>query len=118
MWRSFGGAGLDMKRIARILAAIFLAFAMIFLVIDGTRMLAANAFVVTPLAGSLDEFVPGTAQLAQEFIETSVHPLLWDPVITTLLSWPGWAVFGVLGIALAFLGRSPDRRRLISIDQF
>lgn len=95
-----------------------LAGAMILLVIDGTRMLASNAFVMTSLGGTWDEFLPGTTQVAQGFIEGNVHPLLWDPVITTLLSWPGWAVLGGLGIAFALLGRSPNRRRLVSIDQF
>jgi hypothetical protein len=106
-----------MRRIARILGALLLAAAMILLVIDGTRMLASNALVITSLGGNWDEFLPGTMETAQAFIESTLHPLLWAPIITTLLSWPGWAVLGGLGIILALLGRTPNRRRLVSIDQ-
>lgn len=106
-----------MRRILRILGALLLAVAMILLVIDGTRMLASSAFVVTPLGGAWSEFFPGTLETARAFIESSLHPLLWDPVVTTLLSWPGWVVLGSLGIVLALAGRTPNRRRLVSIDQ-
>ena len=107
-----------MRRILRILGALLLAAAMILLVLDGTRMLASSALVISSLADNWNEFLPGTLQSLQTFVETSVNPLLWDPVITTLLSWPGWAVLGGLGIVLALLGRTPNRRRLVSIDQF
>ncbi len=107
-----------MRRLFRIVSALLLATAMILLVIDGTRMLASGALFVTSLGGTWDGFFPGTIEAAQTYVETSAHPLLWDPLITTLLSWPGWAVFGGLGIAFALLGRTPNRRRLVRIDQF
>jgi len=31
--------------------------------------------------------------------------VLWDPFITEILNAPTWGVFGVLGIALYWLGR-------------
>ncbi|WP_196260804.1 hypothetical protein [Pelagibacterium limicola] len=106
-----------LRRIAFVLAAVLLALAMILLIIDGTRTLASNALVVTSLEGTWDDFFPGTLRTAQDYVETAAHPLLWAPVITTLLSWPGWAVLGGLGIAFALLSRTRNRRRLVSIDQ-
>lgn len=106
-----------MRRILRILGALLLAVAMVLLVMDGTHTLASSALVVTPLGGAWSGFFPGTLEPARIFIETSVHPLLWEPVATTLLSWPGWAVLGGLGAVLALAGRTPNRRRLVSIDQ-
>jgi hypothetical protein len=32
-------------------------------------------------------------------------PYVWDPVLTTIMHAPTWVVFGVLGIALYWLGQ-------------
>lgn len=109
---------LSMRVVLRIAGALFLALAMILLIADGTRMLAANEVFATPLDEVIGSVLPGALDAAEESVTGTLHPLLWDPVITTLLSWPGWAVFGVLGIVLALLGRSRSNRRLVSIDQF
>jgi len=46
---------------------------------------------------------------AQAGIQRYISPFLWEPVITTILLWPGWAVFGVPGAALTWVCRA--RRR-------
>jgi len=43
---------------------------------------------------------------AQAGIQRHVAPWLWEPVITTILQWPGWAVFGVPGLLLLWVGRN------------
>lgn len=106
-----------MRMLMRFLSAVFLALAMILLVGDGIAMLAANGFVATPLGTTIERFFPGTPTELDSLLG-SVHPLLADPALTTLLSWPGWAVFGAVGLGLAFLGRTPARRRLVSIDSY
>lgn len=107
-----------MRVVFRIAGALLLALAMILLIADGTHMLAANQILATPLESVVSSVLPGMLDSAQQAIAGDVHPLLWDPVVTTLLSWPGWAVFGVLGIVLALMGRSRSSRRLVSVDQF
>lgn len=107
-----------MRVILRLLSAGFLALAMILLIGDGTAMLANNAYVATPLAQTMVQLFPDAFPAARAAIEENVHPLLWEPAITTFLSWPGWAVFGAAGAALAVMGRSRSRRRLVSIDQY
>lgn len=107
-----------MRVVMRILAAAFLALALVLLVADGTAMLAANAFIATPLATTISNLLPGTLEAFQSAIQENVHPLLWEPTITTLLGWPGWVVIGAIGLVLAVLGRSRSRRRMVSIDQF
>lgn len=102
----------------RIFAAIFLALALVLFVADGTAMLATNRFVATPLAATISALFPGTIDALRVAVQENLHPLVWDPVITTLLAWPGWAVIGVLGLVLAILGRSRSRRRMVSVDQF
>jgi len=43
--------------------------------------------------------------VTQAVIQRYVHPLLWDPVLQTVLLWPAWAVFGVPGGVLLLLWR-------------
>ena len=43
---------------------------------------------------------------AQAGIQRYIAPWLWEPVITTVLLWPGWVVFGVPGAALLWLCRA------------
>jgi hypothetical protein len=49
---------------------------------------------------------------SQAGIQRHVAPWLWDPVITTVLLWPAWAVVGAPGLLLAwaFRKRKPGRR--------
>jgi len=36
----------------------------------------------------------------RNMVQTQISPFFWDPVLTTLLILPGWAVFGVPGVFL------------------
>ena len=49
--------------------------------------------------------------LLQPALERHVAVFLWDPVMTTILLAPAWAVFGLPGVALLLLVRSCGRRR-------
>lgn len=46
---------------------------------------------------------PGSLQLAQPAIERHVAPVLWDPVILSVLQVPAALFFAVLGAALLLL---------------
>jgi hypothetical protein len=107
-----------MRLILRIMGTWLLVLALILLVIDGTRMLAAGAWTFTTLMDNWAQFFPEGPDALRQAVHTYVHPLLWDPTITTLLAWPGWAVLGALGILLAVLGRVRRRRAYIEQDQF
>ncbi|MCD7058771.1 hypothetical protein [Pelagibacterium xiamenense] len=107
-----------MRVFFRIVGLVFLALALILLVADGTRMLAANGYVATPLGNWIAQIAPLTLESARTAVQENVHPLLWDPTLTTLLAWPGWAVLGGIAIIFLLLGRSKTRRRtVVSIDQ-
>lgn len=107
-----------MRVLFRIAGLIFLALALILVVVDGTRMLAVGGYVATPLGDWLGQIAPTTLQTAQSAIQENVHPLLWDPGLTTLLGWPGWAVLCGIAVLFLLLGRSRTRRRsAVSIDQ-
>jgi hypothetical protein len=64
---------------------------------DGWKMIALGELWFTLDAQSLS--------VSQAGIQRYVAPWLWEPVITTILLWPGWAVFGVPALLLLWFGR-------------
>ena len=99
--------------LSRFIGLWMIAGALVALVIDATKTIAASKLTVTPLGLAWYTLSPSTLMAAQEFvqrtIETTVGRWLWDPVIQWILLLPTWAVFGALGFLLTYLGR---RRRL------
>jgi hypothetical protein len=95
-----------MYLLLRILGVWLLLLAMVAAVIDATKTLAGGgAWVVTPLGDQWASLNPDSLAAAKAAVETHVGTFLWDPMITEILHAPTWGVFGVLGIALYWLGR-------------
>ena len=102
-----------MKMILRMTGVILLLFAMVAIVVDGTKTLAANGeLVVTSFGQQWLEFNPDSLFAAKKAVEQQLHPLVWDPLIATLLLWPTWVIFGGLGILLYWVGRKRYRVEL------
>lgn len=89
----------------RLLSTIALAIAVVMAVLDATRTVAASALVLTPLAASWNAVSPGTMDAAGKLIAGKVHPLLWDPVMLSILALPGFVVFAALSLLLYAFGR-------------
>jgi hypothetical protein len=53
----------------------------------------------------------GSLNLVQAVVQRHLHPLLWQPVLTSVLQWPAWSLLGGPGVALvlAFSGRREAR---------
>src|SRR6266481_5994045 len=89
----------------RTLGLLFLAFAFIFLVYDGTRSIADNVLLYL----KVDEIWSLGLELLQAWgmqsIEKNAPPWLWNPVVTTVLDAPAVVVFGIIGAILILLGR-------------
>lgn len=94
----------------RLMATIALAVAVIMAVLDVTRTIAASRLVLTPLVDSWMSVSPSTLQRAQSFVVENAHPLVWNPVISSILDQPGFVVFGVLAFLLYAIGHRPERR--------
>ena len=45
--------------------------------------------------------------LTQAVVQRFLHPLLWDPVIATILQWPAWSLLGAP--AAVFIAIAPNR---------
>jgi hypothetical protein len=55
---------------------------------------------------------PVTLTLARNSVQRNTHPLVWDPVLVTVLQLPAWGLFGLVGVLFAYAGR---RRREVNI---
>ena len=92
-----------------------IAGAVVALVIDATKTIAASALTITPLGMTWYDLSPTSQVLAQQFvqrrIEVYIGNWLWDPLIMWVLLMPTWLVLVALGFALTYLGQRRRRRR-------
>jgi hypothetical protein len=89
----------------RTLGLLFLAAAFVFVVYDGTKSIAANAFVYTKVDEVWTLLNAASLQQLQPLIEKNTTPWLWDPVAVSVLNAPTFVAFGVVGAILVLLGR-------------
>ncbi|MDB5562778.1 MAG: hypothetical protein JWN11_2196 [Hyphomicrobiales bacterium] len=105
-----------MKLFLRVLGTWLLALAVILLIIDGTKSLAASALMTTSMGDTWVAVNAQSLEITRQFLSTRFFWPLLDPVFTALLKLPGFAATGVPGLLLAFLFRSRHERRFISTD--
>ena len=96
----------DMRFLLRLTGTWILGMALVLLIMDGTRSMAANALLITSLGDDWAMIHGASLAGFRELIAASPAKFIWEPLIQPALNWPGWAVVGFLGIVLAFLGRS------------
>ena len=106
-----------MRLLLRILGTVLIAFAVILLIIDGTKSLGANAIVLTSLQDTWTMLHPQSLDAVKQFFETRLFGPVLEAVVSGLLSFPGWAVVGVPGVLLAWAGRSRRERIFLRQDQ-
>jgi hypothetical protein len=95
--------------LSRVVGLWFVAGALVALVIDATKSIAASNVVVTPLGMAWSTLNMASLMSIQEFVQRSIEPTLghwlWDPTIQWILLLPTWAVLGAIGFVLTWLGR-------------
>lgn len=97
----------------RILGGLFILVATLALIAEATRaQLGVPGAPLTPLLVQLTESAPQFLR-ALERSTSSIHPLLWDPVVKSILALPAWILLGSIGLILGWLGRR--RRRQINV---
>jgi hypothetical protein len=114
LWTKRSPEDLNLRFLFRLTATIALAVAVIMAVVDVTRTVAASQLVMTPLNTSWTSVSPHTLESFRQVIQAKL-PVLWDPVMVTILNQPGFAVFGVLAFLLYAIGhrtRSRARRAI------
>jgi len=98
-----------MRTLLRAIGWIFLAIALVLLGRDLILLATEGRFDPMALGFLWHELHSSSLQLAEAAISRYLHPFLWHPVISTVLLWPAFAVFAVLGGVLVFLGRPRER---------
>ena len=106
-----------MRLILRILGTWLIGLALIFLVMDGTKSLAANTLVFTSLGQAWTQLHPDSLAAVNGFLESRFFADLLSVTLTALLTYPAFAVLGVPGIVLALMGRRPRRERFLRQEQ-
>jgi hypothetical protein len=106
-----------MRLILRVIGTLLIAFAVILIIIDGTRSLGANGLVFTSLEATWQGMHGDSLASVRDFLGTRLFGPLLDPLVSAVLSFPGWAVVGVPGLLLAWAGRSRRERVFLRQDQ-
>lgn len=95
-----------MRFVLRLLGTWLLGVALILIIIDGTKTLAADGIVLTSLSDAWAMLhAPSLAETAQWMADNGLGGL-WNLITSTVLAWPGILVTGIPGVLLAVAGRS------------
>lgn len=90
----------------RLVGLLLLAGGFIFLVYDGARSIADQAFRMTRLDEFWNEINQASQQAARAEIE-GIAPWLWQVASNLVLNQPVWLVMGGLAVVLLLLFRRP-----------
>jgi hypothetical protein len=100
----------------RFLGLICLALGFIFLVYDGTILIANHRFEPITVARIWQEVHQASLSALQAWVEKRAGPAPWQNVIQPyVLELPVWAALGIVGAILILLGRK--RRKLIGYSR-
>lgn len=105
-----------LRFLSRFLGLWLMAGALIALVVDAAKTIAAGEIVTTPLGLLWHTLSPATLNGAQAGIQRHVGTFLWDPVIQSILVAPTFVVCGVLGALLLFAGRGKRELKLSELE--
>jgi len=99
-----------MRLVLRLVGTWLIAMAVILIVVDGIKSLSDGMIIMTPLGDTWAGLNQASLLAVRDFLATRFFGALLNPVLDTLLGWPGWAIAGVPGIILALMGRSRQSR--------
>jgi hypothetical protein len=95
----------------RFISAAALVAAVIALTADVTRwQTGAGGPTFLSLDQQIRAAAPATLDAIGQTLSRGVHPMAWDPVLTTLLALPTWLTFFALSLLLGYCAR--ERRQV------
>lgn len=106
-----------MRLVLRIVGTWLIGLALVLLVVDGTKSLAANTVVFTSLGQAWTQLHAPSLVAAESFLASRFFADLLASALGGLLAYPAFAVIGIPGIILALAGRRPRRERFLRQEQ-
>mgnify|MGYP006886177243 CR=1 FL=1 len=101
----------------RFLAALFALFTLIAFAADVSRApVDGSSGGAISLMQHLQTWSPAFVASLQRSATATINPLLWDPVLTSILALPATVIFLLLTIACGYLGRPRRRIRIFAND--
>lgn len=100
--------------VLRIIGYVLLLAGIVALGFEIVQSLEAGRWILLTLGQVWAAIDRVSLNMVQVGLERYIHPFLWDPVFLTVLLWPAWLVFGVLGGLLIALGRRRRSKRMFS----
>jgi hypothetical protein len=91
------------RLLLRLVGLLSFAGAFALAVMDGTRALAANRLLFTPVS----EVLQGRLSAVERSLYT-IHPMLWDPLATTVLRLPLALLLCLIGILMMLATRPSE----------
>jgi hypothetical protein len=98
-------------RFIRVIGWLLVAVGVFLVAREAWEWRMTGHWVVVPTGQLWFDLHKDSLLLLQPAIERYIWPPLWDPVITTVLEWPVWAVVGGLGLILLAIGHLAGARR-------
>lgn len=102
-----------MRLVLRTAGLWLMALALVLLVIDGTKSLAADAVVLTSLSQAWAQVHDASLEATRSFLESRFFAALLGQILEGLLGAPAFAVLGLPGLVLALLGRRRRSERFV-----
>ena len=89
--------------VCRFIGWFFIVAALSALVYEMIEAFNAGGWRIIALGETWFKLHTPSLNTTQAVIQRYIAPWLWEPVITTILLWPGWIVFGVPGGLMIWL---------------
>jgi hypothetical protein len=102
-----------MKFLLRVLGTWFLGLALVLLIVDGAKTLAANAFTMTSFAEMWSSLHQASWDGMSAWMTDAFAPVSGQAIAGAVFAWPSWVIFGCIGAAFLILGRQRMTKRYI-----
>jgi hypothetical protein len=93
-------------RIAGLAGWVLAAAALVAFAHDLVSFAQTGTYRVIPAGQVWFDVHVASLNLTQAVVQRFLHPLLWDPVIATMLQWPAWSLLGAP--AAVFIAIAPN----------
>jgi hypothetical protein len=100
-----------LRLLATLLGYCCLASGFLAGVVDGTRSIASAMLAWTSLGNAVGWLSPRTFAVLEEAVPRLIHPLMWNPVLTSLFQMPAMVALLALSLLLLWLAGLSDRHQ-------